>query len=475
MRQQLVALVERPMDATVQQYGSEILTARDLANNTIVLGSPGSGKTSGVLQSLQYGALTASPYMGGLFNTAKQDDLPNILKPIKYANRLSDCIIINALGEFRLNWLEYARKQTPKGSSEAITVLEMLRIFSEMVSKSASVSKDPFWQTHVDKFCLAAITLLIYAKVSLSVKKMIQILHSMPKNTDDIKDDEFISRSKFMYYLNLALDNPDTENNQEFDQCVSYFLDEMAGTMDSRTMSNIVASIHATLFPASIGLMAKLLDDVESNFSMDMTFDGSIIIIDVPSSVYHEQANLVTSMLMYLWQKDVMMRDLSKNNRAVFSFTDEAQLTINRQTVAFSSVCRSQQALCIYASQSLAAIKVRLGPHSDHLLDQFINNCGNIYMLSSTNPDTLRLFSDLVGKDYEMRVGFNAGLANGHNSANASEDYRYILPEKEFRLLATGGPRNSYVVESIFVSSGRTFNEDQTYLRVAFDQKMLEH
>ncbi|TSE04390.1 MULTISPECIES: TraM recognition domain-containing protein [Aquimarina] len=473
MKQQLEPLVERPLDAVIQQYGQEHITARDLANNTIILGSPGSGKTSGVLSSLITGAMTASPVMGGLFNTAKQDDLPSILKPITYANRLSDSIIINALGEFRLNWLEYARKQTPEGSNEAITVLEMFRTFSEMVNKSATVSKDPFWQTHVDKFCLAAITLLIYAKVSLSVKKMIQILHSMPKNTDDISDDNFISHSQFMYYLNLAMENPESEDNEEFDQCVSYFLDEMT-QVDQRTSSNIVASIHATLFPASIGLMAKLLDDVESNFSMDMTFDGKIIIIDLPSSVYHEQGNLVTSMLMYLWQKDVMKRDLSKNNRAVFCFTDEAQLTINKQTVAFSSVCRSQQAMCIYASQSLAAIKVRLGPQSDHLLDQFINNCGNIYMLSSTNPETLKLFSNLVGKDYEMRMGFNTGMGAGKHSANASEDYRYILPEKEFRLLATGGPRNNYVVESIFVSSGRIFNEDQTYLRVAFDQKMLE-
>jgi hypothetical protein len=465
--------VDRPLDAVIQQYGDENITARDFANNTLILGSPGSGKTSGVLQSLQTGALTASPQMGGLFNTAKQDDLPSILKPITYAGRRDDCIIINALGEYRLNWLEYARQQTPEGSNEAITVLELMRIFREMVSKSGAVSKDPFWDTHVDKFCLAAIILLIYAKVPLSIKKMIKILHSMPKNSEDTKDENFIARSEFMYYLNLALDNPDTKDNDEFDQCVSYFLDEMA-QLDQRTLSNIIASIHANLFPASIGLMATLLDDVESNFSMDMTFEGSIIIIDLPSSVYHEQGNLVTSMLMYLWQKDVMKRDLSQNNRMVFSFVDEAQLTINKQTVAFSSVCRSQQAICVYASQSLAAIKVRLGHQSDHLLDQFINNCGNIYMLSSTNPDTLKLFSDLVGKDYEMRMGFNAGLDSGNHSANASEDYRYILPERIFRLLATGGPRNDYYVEAIFVSAGRTFAEGETYLRVVFDQKMLE-
>lgn len=473
MKQHIQQLVDSPLDAVIQHYGNENITARDFANNTLILGSPGSGKTSGVLQSLQTGTLSATPEMGGIFNTAKQDDLPSILKPIAYAGRGSDAIIINALGGYRLNWLEYARAQTPEGSSEAITVLEMMRVFREMVSKSGAASKDPFWDNMVDKFILASVTLLIYAKVSLSVKKMIKILHSMPKNSEDTKDEDFIARSEFMYYLNLALDNPETQDNDEFDQCISYFLNEMV-QLDQRTLSNIVASIHSNLFPASIGLMAKLLDDVPSNFSMDMTFDGKIIIIDLPSSVYHEQGNLVTSMLMYLWQKDVMKRDLSQNNRMVFSFIDEAQLTINKQTVAFSSVCRSQQAMCIYASQSLAAIRVRLGLHSDHLLDQFINNCGNIYMLSSTNPDTLKLFSDLVGKDYEMRMGFTNGMDSGNNSANASEEYRYIVPERIFRLLATGGPRNNYYVEAIFVSSGRTFAEGESYLRVVFDQKMLE-
>lgn len=466
-------LVSKPLDAVIQTYGNETFNARTYANNTLILGSPGSGKTSGVLQSLQTGILSASPAIGGIFNTAKQDDLPNILKPIDFADRRADCIIINALGEYRLNWLEYARGQTPEGSSEAITVLEMMRVFREMVGKSTAQSSDPFWDTQVDKFILASVTLLICARVTLSVKKMLKILRSMPRSIEDTKDEKFIASSDFMYYLNLALDYEHNSNNEEFDNCAAYFLEEMVQN-DPRTFNNIVASIHSTLFPASIGLMGKLLDDVDSNLAMDMTFEGKIIVIDLPSAVYHEQGNLVTSMLMYLWQKDVMKRDLTQNNRMVFSFVDECQLTINKYTVHFSSVCRSQQAICIYATQSIAAIKVRLGQYSDHLLDQFTNNCGNIYMLSSTNPDTLKLFSDLVGKDYEMRMGFNAGLDSGNNSANASEDYRYILPEKEFRLLATGGPIHDYCVEAIMISSGRTFEEGQTYLRVIFDQKMLE-
>ena len=473
MNPHIAHLVERPLDAIIQTYGNEIFNARTFANNTIILGSPGSGKTSGVLQSLQTGMLTAHPRIGGIFNTAKQDDLPNILKPIDFAERRSDCIIIDALSENRLNWLEYARQQTPEGSSEAITVLEMMRVFREMVGKSTMQSSDPFWDTQVDKFILASVTLLICAKVPLSVRKMLKILRSMPRSIEDTKDEEFIARSDFMYYLNLAMDYEEHQQNEEFDNCVSYFLEEMVQN-DPRTLNNVVASIHSNLFPASIGLMAKLLDDVESNFSMDMTFQGSIIIVDLPSSVYHEQGNLVTSMLYYLWQKDVMKRDLTKNNRMVFSFVDECQLTMNKYTVHFSSVCRSQQAMCIYATQSIAAIKVRLGHHSDHLLDQFTNNCGNIYMLSSTNPDTLKLFSDLVGKDYEMRMGFNAGMDSGNNSANASEDFRYILPEREFRLLATGGEMNNYCVQAVMISSGRTFSNGETYLRVVFDQKMLE-
>lgn len=473
MKQQQTHLVEHPLDAVIQTYGDETFTARTFANNTIILGSPGSGKSSGVVLSLNLGVLSATPRIGGIYNTAKQDDLPNILKPIEYVNRRDDCIIIDALGKYRLNWLEYARLQTPEGSSEAITVLEMMRVFREMVSKSSMQKSDPFWDTMIDKFILAAVTLLICAKVPLSVKKMLKILRSMPRSIEDTKDEQFIARSEFMYYLNLAMDHEENRKNEEFDNCVSYFLDEMV-QLDQRTFSNVIASIYSNLFPASIGLMAKLLDDVESNFSMDMTFEGAIVIIDLPSSVFHEQGNLVTSMLYYLWQKDVMKRDLSKNNRMVFSFIDECQLTINKYTVQFSSVCRSQQAMCIYATQSIAAIKVRLGHQSDHLLDQFINNCGNIYMLSSTNPDTLKLFSDLVGKDYEMRMGFNSGMDAGNNSANASEEYRYILPERHFRLLATGSERNNFCVEAIFVSSGYTFENGETYLRVVFDQKMLE-
>lgn len=465
-------LVERPLEAIIQQYGNTTFDARHYCNGSMIIGSTGSGKSSGPLDAIILGLLMAKPRMGGIITCAKQDDIEKIEERIAFAGREEDVIYVDASGDKRIALLERARQLTPVGSSQALSIYETVKVFMQLNNGGNTGSQDPFWENNIEQFIIASAILLICAGETVSFKKMLRILKTMPRSNADLDNKDFLSKSYCIQCFNKAESRID-EHEENYDIATSYFLQEVI-LIESKTLSNIVSTIYSAIFPATVGLFADLLDDVETNFSTDLTFEGKIIVLNIPPSVYYTEGNRVLGTFYYLWMKDVMQRDLSVSNRCVFSVVDECQLIVNDYMINFSSICRSQNCIVVYATQSLASIEVRLNRmNGKALVQQWMSNMGIKYMLCATEPSTIDFYRNIVGKDYEYKVGFNASMSTENHSSNAHEEYRDIIPEKEFRLLATGGERNGFVVEAIIVCAGRTFDEDETYLRVAFSQRKI--
>ncbi|WP_187388308.1 TraM recognition domain-containing protein [Seonamhaeicola marinus] len=464
--------VELPLEAVIQQYGNTTFDARTFCNGSMIIGSTGSGKSSGPLDSITLGLFMAQPRMGGVITCAKQDDIDKIKERIVYAGREDDVIYVDATGDKRIASLEMARQLTPVGSSQAVSILEAVKTFMQLNNGGNSANQDPFWESNIEKFIIAASILLICAGEKVSFKNMLRILNTMPHSDADLDNADFLAKSYCIQLINKTEQNV-IETTENLDISLTYFLQTII-RIESRTLSNIIATIHAALFPATIGLFANILDDVETNFSTSMTFEGKIIVLNFPPSVYYSEGNRVLGMFYYLWMKDVMSRDLNVSNRCVFSVVDECQLIVNDYMIHFSSICRSQNCIVVYATQSLASIEARLNRMNGKVLvSQWMSNMGFKFMLCATDPSTIDFYKSVVGRDYEFRVGFNASLSAGNNSSNAHEDYRDIIPEKEFRLLATGGEKNGYIVECILICAGTTFDDGETYMRVAFEQRKI--
>ena len=62
------------------------------------------------------------------------------------------------------------------------------------------------------------------------------------------------------------------------------------------------------------GHMADLFDG-ETNFIPDLTFDGAIIILDLPTKVYGQAGVYVQSAFTYLWQIACEQRDVKLSPR----------------------------------------------------------------------------------------------------------------------------------------------------------------
>jgi len=60
------------------------------------------------------------------------------------------------------------------------------------------------------------------------------------------------------------------------------------------------------------GHMADLFDG-ETTFLPDLTFDGAIIVLDLPTKVYGQAGVLVQSAFTYLWQTACEQRNVKAN------------------------------------------------------------------------------------------------------------------------------------------------------------------
>lgn len=464
-------LVERPLDAVIQQYGNETITARQACAGVVVIGASGSGKSSSVIDSYALGLMSASPLMGGVITHAKLTDRKETEERIAYCGRKDDTIYIDATKQFRINFLEHHRKQTPKGTSQAVCVAEGIDVIAQLQHGNVR-EEEAYWKSHKLKFNIAACTVIICAGDTLSFKKLVDVCNSMPRSREDLSSDDFLSKSICMHYIDRALKNKEP-HNENLDMALSYLIDQMIN-LDARTRSNVVSTILSNLHTLTTGLLSEILD-ADTNFTPECTFDGKILILDFPPSVYFSEGNILIGAIHYLWMRDVMRRDLTVNNRCVFSIVDECQLTVNSYMIHFSSVCRSQQALTVYATQSTASIEVKLNStHSRKMLEQWFGNLATKYFLCSTEVSTINYYVSTIGKDDETRVSYNAGMNHDSNSASTRLEYRNIIPEKEFRLLRTGGPKHLHIVDVIMVSQGLYFNDDDSYLRIEFPQRLAE-
>jgi hypothetical protein len=101
-----------------------------------------------------------------------------------------------------------------------------------------------------------------------------------------------------------------------------YFLREFPD-MPNDTRGSILATYGVMADLLLRGQMADLFDG-ETNFIPDLTFDGAIIVLDLPTKIYGAAGVYVQSAFTYLWQRACEQRDVISKPRPVFWFVDEA-------------------------------------------------------------------------------------------------------------------------------------------------------
>lgn len=453
----------------LMRFGSDVFTPNRLSRSVYVQGGSGSGKTSGSMRTLAK-TLIAKGY-GGLYVCPKNEDYDIVMEYIREAGREADVILIDETGQHTLNFLDYSRRFVPEGASAAVFLNAQINKGREIESTTNANYTEAFWVNESERGVSLAIILLEKSGEQLSIYHVYLIITSCPTQVEQLEDDAFLERSYCIHCLDRAMQEHKQEG--ELLLAMQYFYQEIP-SMDFKTWSNVKATIMGLLFNQMTGLQAKLLDGVESTFSMEQAYtEQKIILINLPRSRHQIAGVRITGLLIDAYMMAMLHRNVKKDTgNYTFLLIDEFQLFLNEYYWVFQSISRSARCICIYATQSFSSCIAKIG--GDHARDMMQSLLGNLNLKifhASSESASMELSADTIGKYYDVRMSVNSSENQNHNGSSASEELRHFVTPHEFSRLKNGTERNDYQVEAYITESGTVFDNNKTYKKISFDQR----
>jgi type IV secretory pathway TraG/TraD family ATPase VirD4 len=259
----------------------------------------------------------------------------------------------------------------------------------------------------------------------------------------------------------------------DFELAAKYCLREFPD-MPGDTRGSVLANYGVMSDVLLRGHMADLFDG-ETNFVPDLTFDGAIIVLDLPIKVYGQAGIYVQSAFTYLWQTACEQRDVKANPRPVFWFVDEAHELVCDYTPQFLATARSARVASVLISQNKPNYLAAMGGEAGrHKVEAFLGNMGTKIFHANGDPETNRWASDMISEEIQTRNNWQGGMESGQGRGGAGEAVGKKVMPSEFTTLKKGGAQNDFTTECIVYQTGASFaaNGGEPYLRTSFAQQI---
>lgn len=472
-------------------------TARNAVEGVQIFGGIGSGKTSGSGRMLALKYLKAG--FGGLVLTVKPDEKKLWQDYCALAGRSDDLIIVEPLGEHRFNFFDYEVSKTKEGISPTDNLVQVLKtVINAEREKATGKADDPFWENALDMLIYNTIDLCYLAHGQVSAEVMYNIVQSIPKSgqpenqeqTDysvALNEAKRKAHKKIVEWRNsqpserltwldanlAALDLKYTEEIpivRELKFIIQFFTETFQGLAE-KTRSTIELSFTAFLFRLLRDPVYSLFCFDESTFSPDDCADGKIILLNLPVKEYHKTGRDVQIMFKYIWQRAMEKRDLSKSDRPVFLWADEAQNFLHEHDPDYQATARSSRIATVYISQNLPNYHANMGGNkSDYKVNSFLGTLATKIFHANADIDTNKYASELIGDREQIDTSQSATIAGEFSSTKTSSINvkRAIRPEV-FSLLKTGGDANNRIVQGYVHLQGNLLNKEN-HIRINFNQ-----
>jgi hypothetical protein len=242
----------------------------------------------------------------------------------------------------------------------------------------------------------------------------------------------------------------------------------------SRTRSVIVTSCSMLIRPFITRPLRRLFSST-TNLRPEDTFDGKIIIVDLPVQTYGLVGRYANILWKVLFQKAALRRVPPTDGtylRPIFCFADEFQTFISPFDFMFVSVCRSSAACMAVMVQNRESLVSVLG--NEAMVDSLTNNF-SVKVFCNNTGTTNAWASRLIGEHWVRAQGLSANRpagadtrAGGTAGVSFHDELRRIVDESVFTQLRRGGELNDYKVDVIV--HGPVCGSEP-YKLVTFDQR----
>jgi hypothetical protein len=465
------------LDCRLFQWSREDhFTLRNAVESVAIFGELGSAKTTGsaawiLLKYLKIG-------MGGLVCCVKPGDRELIEAYAKQTGRGDSLIVVSPGKKWRCNLIRYALRRPGAAGSRIEQLVSLLMTIVEAAERGerASVGQgDKFWQRSLRQILRNGLEVCIAATGEVTMAMLHDVITSAPRSHAEVHSESW-QKESLCYRLIEQAEAKDKSERQrsDFELAAKYFLREFPD-MPNDTRGSILATYAVMADTLLRGHFADLFDG-QTNFVPDLSFDGAIIVLDLPTKVYGQAGIYVQSAFTYLWQIACEQRDVEALPRPVFWFVDEAHELVCNYTPEFLATARSARVATVLISQNKPNYLAAMGGEAGrHRVDAFLGNMGTKIFHANGDPETNRWASDMISEEIQTRMNFHGSReGESHSNGGGNESIgRKVLPS-EFTMLKKGGAQNGFVTEAIVYQTGASFaaNEGEPYLRTAFEQQI---
>jgi type IV secretory pathway TraG/TraD family ATPase VirD4 len=320
--------------------------------------------------------------------------------------------------------------------------------------------------------------------VEVSLPRLREILSTSAVSLAQVADPAWKEKSSCAKHVEeadkLTKDGPD-DIRADFEECATYWLRDFPALSD-KTRSSIVLGFNVLTHPLLTRPLRKLFS-TDTNIKPEATFDGKIIIVDLPVQEFRLAGRIANLVWKYCFQVAVLRRmqpaDGKSFLRPVFLWADEAQYFVSRFDAEYQATARSAGGCTVYLTQNRESFRRVLG--DDDAVDSLLGNL-QCKIFCQNSGDTNEWAAKLLGKRWIHVTSTNVGQNQaqdpqshgGHSSGvTRSEQDRFYVEPATFTTLKRGGEKHNFQIQAIVYNGGHQFPNPAGGSEALLPYKML--
>lgn len=457
---------------------------REAVEGTLVVGSTGSGKSSGAGHVLSDALLDAE--FGGLILAAKSDEKEMWVRRVAFHGRELHLCIFEPGGPFRFNFMDYLLHHPELGVRSVQNVVRCFETVLEVFSRNQSAGENSsFWIGNQRRLLGAIVRILAHASGTLKISEIQTFLRETPKTPKDVFTGTWKQTSVFWPRLRDALaQTKGTPEQESVERARDYFLFTYPNEPEI-TRGGVEMGITALTETFFDPVMEELFCS-DTNIIPEHCMQGAIVLVNLPLKNYPTQGLLAASIWKHLFQQAVERRsDPNDDSRLpVFEWIDEAQLFFSPNDALFQSTARSSRCATVVMTQNLPNFYASVGgPNVQHVVDGYFSNLNSKVFLWNNCPVTNEWCAEQLGKSRRFRVSgsdasgsilsaFLSPNSTASGNFNVGSELEYNVAPHLLTQLRGGGPENHYEVDAYVVLGANAYQQiGRHYLSVIFHQQ----
>ncbi len=473
------------LDSAVLHLGTgsgEPITARELCQSAVLLGSSGSGKSS-VLSILIVAMLRAGFSL--VLTTAKPGDAPRYERLAHYAG-CGDRLTTFRIGVDRFNPLLYTQRAY---AGDPGLVERLLELVVTPMRRAQGQGGERFWISYATTALRAIVEVAVITGAPLSFDWVLRSLTNLPANPSEAREPASLDRSPALRALrDASAGGMSPRDARTLRDAADTLLHRIPGT-PARTRAGIDVTATTGLDGLVHGVIADTIEVTEHTWSPDDCIARPrCVVLDAAPQEYGPAALTLQRLLITMMQQAIYRRDLATASHPIGLVMDEAQLLIDPEVdtdAEFMQTARDRNSFLCLASQGLGNIRHAARDARDPAAAaEIILNLPAIKIFTNTTDEATaswmcKTFAEIV----QPRISFGTSdredpkHGKGHRPGRSMTVAFEHMPDSrcsDVASLKRGGPANDFVVEALVSIAGRRFGpRKRASLKVAFNQMRI--